>query len=204
MSGNDINPTVPADSTGPATADDTGGMVPQDKVNKLEAKWRRDAEAATRKVAEYEAKLAEVENAKKSETEKAIEKARKEASDLTRKELEGIMLQKEIDAELKLRLQAQGYDPDLAYVVKGKGEIAGVDDIDGAIETALSGKTWASKPDAQPAPRLPMQGGAPTGRQTSSWNSARLESLMATGQTKSLTDADWAEIKAAQRSGTWR
>lgn len=171
-------------------------------ANKAAASERR---AAAEKLKDYEsmrAKLADIENAQKTEIQKATERA---AAAEARAESEAKGRQQDrIDAELRLQLQAQGYDPDLAVLVKSKATITSAEDVADAIKTALDGKAWARQ--AEPETPRPMgMPGAPTGpRPSSSWNAARLADVTARNMTKTMTDADWAEINAMTRAGTWR
>lgn len=185
-----------ADSAG-ATGGDTAGMVPQDKVNRLEAKWRREAEAASAKAAELEAKLTQYNEAQKTEAEKAIEKARKEAATQTSAEWERRLNDAAINSELKLELLKRGMDPDLALVVKGKADLKSVDEIPDAIEAALGGKEWLKAP-AKPA--APMQGGAPTGvRSTSQPKTlADLQRFVMEHGHAAVTDEMWQQINKGE------
>jgi len=199
-----LNPTAAEGSPVGAPTGGVGpdaGMVPQDKVNRLESKWRRVAEEAAAKAADLEKQLVARADAEKTEQQKALESARKDAAESVRKEYEVKMLSQQIDSELRLQLLNQGLDPDLAHLVKAKAEIKSVDDIADAITAAFDGKDWLKKQVRD----MPSQSGAPTGPLPSGrWTEAKLQEAMSRGGVGGLTEADWNEIKAAYKSGTWQ
>lgn len=189
-----------ADSEG---TQDTGARVfTQDEVNQFAAKERRRAEREMNELRKqleaFQVKESERAEAEKTENQKAIEAAAAKAA----KERDGywadILTKKEIDAELRGQLRDQGYDPDLAVLVKDKSEIKEVSDIPEAIKSALAGKEWLKR-------HVQAQTGTPTGtgKNPGLWSTSRMNQIMATKGTKGFTDDDWVQIKQSMKDGTF-
>lgn len=144
--------TEPAGTAGQGEPEPkTGKTFTEDEFNAHTARLRKAEEA---KRAKLEQELTSLREAQKTEAEKQIDRVRQEVSSEWAAKLQA----QAVDAEIKVRLLAKGFDPDLVHVVKAKAEIGTVEEVDAAIDAALSGKTWA-----QQRVNVPSQGGAPRG-----------------------------------------
>lgn len=136
----------------------TGGAearFTQADLDRIDAKNRRKVKELQAQLEQLSAKEAERTEAAKSEEQKRLEQAIKKAADERDQHWTQQLTAREIDSELRVKLIEGGYDPDLAHLVKAKGEIGTLDDIPGAISDALAGKEWAKQ-------KLPGQPGRPT------------------------------------------
>jgi hypothetical protein len=174
----------------------------QEFANRAAASERRAAKKIAEERDALQAKLAQFEEAQKSESQKAIEAAEKRAAAAKDAEWSQKLTAIQVDAELRLRLQAQGYDPDWIDTVKRKANPATIDDIDDAIATAL-----ADKPRAQQEPKVPSQTGAPGSRGSiaTKWSKDKIDEARARRMRGEISGSEWAEmsrdIERAIRAG---
>ena len=181
----------------PAAVQDTATepAVDQQKQENAEfAKLRREAAKAAKERDALAAQLAERDEANKSDQEKALAAAKAEG----RKEVEALLASQALDHALERELLSQGYDPDLAHMVKAKAEISEPGDVAAAVKEVLGSKEWLKA-----KPVVPGTGPPDRNRQTTEfprgagWDIEQIREVRARGEFAKYKES----ILAWQRKG---
>jgi hypothetical protein len=127
-------------------------MVPQSKVDEIKARVIAKAGAEAEKL---RAEIAQMKEAQRTDAEKALGHALKARDD----EWGAKLKERDINAEIRVRLIEKGLDPDLIHLVRARGDVSEIEEVGAAIEGLI-----AAKPHLKPAAgaTVPRQGGAPS------------------------------------------
>jgi hypothetical protein len=185
-----------AQTTGQSTGE--GAQAPRTYTDADIAAARRRAE---KRAEDAETALAKMQEATKTADEKARDELIRTTTEGVESKLKTEFLQKEIRAEIRVKLAEAGVPANQAAVLLAEGNIEALDDVETAVDKYAV--EW-KKLVPGTLPKVPGQAGAPTIAPTSErpWSNRKINEFVARKGHAALA-AHYGEIGEDRRNGTF-